>query len=312
MLTYHRYAVSTALKTYFRHLRVVMMALALGLSGSAVGETADIKTQSFSEKLQALHAQLEPALKNSPFQQPLLLQSTESSNSLVGEIFAVVNYPFDSVDTELKSADNWCDVLILHLNIKFCRAISTQSETYLTVHIGTKREQSLDDSYPLKFRFQQSIATPGYFQIQLNAPEGPLSTRNFRIMLEAAPSNNKQTFLHFTYAYDYGFAGRLAMKSYLATIGHDKVGFTNTGAEAGGAPVYVDGVRGLTERNTLRYYLAIDAYLKAKTQTVDQFEKSLDYWFAATERFPRQLYEVERSSYLTMKRREYARQQKTP
>lgn len=41
----------------------------------------------------------------------------------------------------------------------------------------------------------------------------------------------------------------------------------------------------------------------------DRFEDSLERWFSATELYPRQLYEVDRDAYFTMKRREYLRQQ---
>ena len=53
----------------------------------------------------------------------------------------------------------------------------------------------------------------------------------------------------------------MAMQTYLATIGSQKVGFTVVDKQADGKPVYQGGVLGLLERNTMRYYLAIDAYL---------------------------------------------------
>ena len=51
------------------------------------------------------------------------------------------------------------------------------------------------------------------------------------------------------------------MQGYLATIGRDKVGFSIVGSRADGQPVYVHGTRGVIERNTMRYYVAIEAYL---------------------------------------------------
>jgi hypothetical protein len=45
---------------------------------------------------------------------------------------------------------------------------------------------------------------------------------------------------------------------------------------------------------------------------VEQFEKRLRSWFAATELYPRQLHEVDRAPYLAMKRSEYQRMQKSP
>ena len=71
----------------------------------------------------------------------------------------------------------------------------------------------------------------------------------------------------------------------------------------------MNGVRGVVERNTMRYYLAIDAYLGAvDAPAAEQFEKRIQTWFTATERYPRQLHELERDAYLNMKRAEYKRQ----
>jgi hypothetical protein len=99
------------------------------------------------------------------------------------------------------------------------------------------------------------------------------------------------------------------MSIYLSTIGRDKVGFTRTKAVSAREEGFVDGMRGVTERNTMRYYLAIDAYLDSlKAPAEQQLEKRLRAWFDATERYPRQLHEVEREAYLQMKRDEVQRQ----
>ncbi|MHB1592278.1 MAG: hypothetical protein ACYCTW_12225, partial [Sulfuricella sp.] len=67
------------------------------------------------------------------------------------------------------------------------------------------------------------------------------------------------------------------------------------------------GVRGVVERNTMRYYLAIDAYLAAlTTPPKDQLEKRLQHWYNATDQYARQLHEVERDDYFKMKRKEYS------
>jgi hypothetical protein len=112
-----------------------------------------------------------------------------------------------------------------------------------------------------------------------------------------------------SYAYGYGAAARLAMQAYLATAGRDKVGFSITGKGEDGKPIYIDGVRGVVERNTMRYYLAIEAYLGAMGGPAgERQEKRLRTWFDATERYARQLHEMERDEYLTMKRSEVQRQ----
>jgi hypothetical protein len=59
----------------------------------------------------------------------------------------------------------------------------------------------------------------------------------------------------------------------------------------------------------MRYYLAVAAYLASLSLPAgDRVEQRLGAWFDATERYPAQLHEVDRESYLTMKRSELRRQ----
>ncbi|MHB1213799.1 MAG: hypothetical protein ACYCY9_02325 [Thiobacillus sp.] len=260
--------------------------------------------------LHAKYVSLGERLRHNPFQRALALDSAESNADLKGDIYALVDYPFATVSAALNDPGHWCDVLILHINTKYCRATTDQATTALSVNIGKKTPQSLDDAYPIEFVYRGAAATSKYLEIQLNAQAGPLSTSNYRIQLQAVPIGRGRTFLHLTYSYDYGLAGRLAMKTYLATLGSGKVGFTLTDASSGGQPEYIGGMRGVVERNTMRYYLAIDAYLGALAEPAPvRLQKRLQRWFSATEQYPRQLHEISRTAYLDMKRREYLRQQ---
>lgn len=267
-----------------------------------------------AQLLRAEYASLQDKLGNNQFKRPLYLDSRESDGQVMGDIYARIDYPFAKVDGALNDPElgpaNWCDVLLLHLNTKGCVATDSKTGAVLTVYIGSKDEQALDDAYPVKFAYKVAAAGKDYFRIELSAESGPLSTSDYRIMLEAVDIGDGRTFLHLTYSYSYGLAGSLAMKTYLATAGRDKVGFTITGRDAQGKPQYIDGIRGVVERNTMRYYLAIDAYLSAiDSPTAQQLEKRLQHWFAATQQYARQLKEVEREAYLSMKRKEYRRQQ---
>jgi hypothetical protein len=201
-------------------------------------------------------------------------------------------------------------VLILHINVKYCNASRGADGTVFTVNVGRKFFQPLEDAYRLDFNYRAVVTTPEYFALELNADEGPLSTHDYRIWIEAASLEDGRTFLHVTYAYEFGLIGRLAMRVYLATIGKDKLGFTVTETLPDGQPVYIRGVRGVVERNTMRYYLAIDAYFDALiTSPEDQLEQRLQKWYHSADQYTRQLHEVERDDYLDMKRREYQRQQ---
>ncbi|KVD96332.1 hypothetical protein WS63_32700 [Burkholderia stagnalis] len=256
------------------------------------------------------YGDLAEQLKRNPFHRPLYLESSEANSSVKGDIYAVMDYPYAVVsgklDDPVQGPANWCAVLILHLNVKYCRASAAGDDAVLDVNIGRKVDQKLSDTYRVAFRYRAQPATPGYFQVGLNADSGPMSTKDYRISLEAVPLGDTRTFLHLTYSYGFGTLGRVAMKTYLATVGRDKVGFTTVGAPAGTPPDYIGGVRGLLERNTMRYYLAIDAYLGTLDKPLDQ---RLARWFDATEQYARQLHEMDRQDYLQMKAKEVQRQQ---
>lgn len=287
--------------------RLLLLWLACACAGLAL---AAVPGTNAAASLRAKYLSLGEQLRHNPFQRALFLDSTESSNDLKGDVYALVDHPFATVSAALNGPTQWCDVLILHLNIKYCHAATDKAGSALSVSIGKKYAQPLDDAYQVEFAYRVAAATPNYLEVQLNAEKGPLSTSDYRILLEAVPLEGGRTFLHLTYSYAYGLAGRLAMKAYLATIGSDKVGFTVVGRQPNGQPEYIGGVRGVVERNTMRYYLAIDAYLGAYTAPPPvQLEKRLQNWFAATEQYPRQLHEVGRTAYLDMKRSEYLRQQ---
>ncbi|HEX5127071.1 MAG TPA: hypothetical protein VFW00_10060 [Rhodocyclaceae bacterium] len=277
---------------------------------AAATDNASVIDSSGAESLRARYTALAAQLDRNQFQRPLYLDSMESSGNSKGDIYASIDYPFAVVNTALDSPAHWCDVLILHLNTKYCHATTSRNGTVLAVNIGTKHDQALEDAYRVQFNYNLTAATPDYYRVQLDADKGPMSTSNFRISMEAVSINNRQTFIHLTYSFAYGFAGRIAMKAYLATIGSGKVGFTVVGKKQNGQNEYIGGIRGLVERNTMRYYLAIDAYLSAvSAPPAEQLEKRLQTWFSATEQYARQLHEVDRTAYLDMKRNEFLRQQ---
>lgn len=276
---------------------------------TSVAQAKPSKTDGPVTTLLDQYKALKKPLANNQFKRPLVLNSTESSEQLKGEIYAVINYPFATVNTALTNPANWCDALILHVNVKYCHAASSNSGTVLNLYLGKKYDQALADTYPATFNYREITTSANYFLVGLKAAEGPLGTRDYQISVEATPLTKNKTFLHFTYAYAFGFTGRTAMKGYLATTGKNKVGFTVADTQTNNQTGYIQGVRGIVERNTMRYYLAIDAYLAGLNYPADkQFDKRLQLWFDSTEQYPRQLHEVEREDYFAMKRKELQRQ----
>jgi hypothetical protein len=288
---------------------MAILALVCG-AGLASGRSLAAESDIAVGPLRAKYAELGKQLRDNPFKRALYIDSSQSQTHLKSEIYAVVDYPFAVVNGALNNPAHWCEVLILHINVKYCNASRRAGGTVLTVNIGRKYFQPLEDAYRLDFNYRAVVTTPEYFALELNAYKGPLTTHDYRIWIEAASLENGRTFLHVTYAYEFGLIGRLAMQVYLATIGKDKVGFTVTGTRPDGQPVYIRGVRGVVERNTMRYYLAIDAYFDALiTSPGNQLEQRLRKWYHSADQYALQLHEVERDDYLDMKRREYQRQQ---
>ncbi len=259
--------------------------------------------------LRAQHQTLKDQLANNAFNRPMVMASDQTSNDVKGDIYTVIPHPYDKVSTALSGPQGWCDILILHLNTKYCSVAREQQTTTLLMNVGKKFDQPLGESYRLAFAWKLADRQADYLRVALTADTGPLSTHDYRITLEAVPLENGTTFLHLSYAYGFGVTGKIAMSAYFSTIARSKVGFTVTGKEEDGSPIYIGGMRGLVERNTMRYYLAIEAYLGALTLSPRaQFEKRIGDWFVAVERYPRQLHEIEKAEYLDMKRKEQHRQ----
>jgi hypothetical protein len=273
----------------------VAALLSLALAGPVRALSADADT------LRAKHDALRSAFASSPFQRPLLLQAP-GEDGLKGEVYAVVDQPFSLTGPALQDRARWCDVLILHLNVKQCRVHSGR-ETLMLV-VGRKFEQPTSAGRAVEFAFRVLASGPDYVRVQMAAEDAPTDARD-QVVLEAAPLDDKRSFLRVSYAYTFSMTERLGMQAYLSTLARDKVGFTSNGTDADGKPMYTGGVRGMVERNVMRYYLAVVAYVESlSVPAAEQLEKRLRAWFAATERHALQLHEMGRDEYLTMKRHE--------
>ncbi|MES2938555.1 MAG: hypothetical protein V4864_12795 [Pseudomonadota bacterium] len=293
------------LKFFRTTWRTAALAALLGSSAAAIAAPA-----LGPAALRQRHASLAPQLAANALGMPLHMQSAEAGNRLEGDVYAVLEHPFAEVSAALGDPARWCDVLILHLNTKQCSRVAEGGRSRIDLRVGKKVEQSPQNATLLSFAWQPPAARQDYLDVEMRAPEGPYDTRDYQLMAEAVPLEGGRTFLHLGYSFAYGGASQLAMQMYLATVGRDKVGFTVAQpARAGQQAEYVGGMRGVVERNTMRYYLAIQAYLDSlSAPPAQQLDKRLQGWFDATEKYPRQLREVDRDAYLRMKRNEWQRQ----
>jgi hypothetical protein len=259
--------------------------------------------------LRARYVDLGPQLEHSAIRRGLYLESVDDARAPRGDAYAVIDYPFATVAAAFANPANWCESMILHLNVQYCRANTSDGQPLLSAAVGKNTYQPLDDTHRIDFIHKVTASTADFLGVELMAKEGPLGTSDYRIALEVTALPGKRTFMHIQYSYTQGAMARNASRLYFSTKARDKVGFTWV-KEEGDEPHLVRGTRGALERNTMRYYLAFDAYLRSLSIPAPQrFEQSLEIWFADTERFARQLREVKHDDYIAMKRDQYQRQQ---
>ena len=201
--------------------------------------------------LRARYGELREQLRTNSYGRALYINSTESGDTVTGDVYAVLDHPFTVLSLALKDPDDWCDIMILPFNTKYCHANGSADAAVLDVRIGRKADQPVKDAYRINFALKPVAASGDFFESRLTAAEGPVGTNNYRISVSAVPIEGGKTFMHLSYSYGYGFAGRIAMLSYLATVGANKVGFTPTGKDANGEPIFIGGNRGAIERNAM-------------------------------------------------------------
>jgi hypothetical protein len=276
-------------------------ALAAALAATGLAAVPAPAAAADGAALRQRHAELRSALAQSPFGRPLVLSSSDSTSRPQGEVHAVLRHPFKHVAEALRRSEAWCALMMLQTNIKRC---SAGGDT-LQVAIARRHDQPAEEAYQVDFEHTVREASAEHLLVEIAADSGPLGTTDYKLAFEAVPLDAGHTFVRMTYGYSAGVAARLASQAYLSTAGRDKVGFSIAGKDDAGRPVLVGGSRGVAERNTMRYYLALEAVLAAQALPPEQrAERRLRDWHAAIERHPRQLREMSREEYLAMKRRE--------
>ena len=113
---------------------------------------------------------------------------------------------------------------------------------------------------------------------------------------------NGKSFIHFSYAYDQSSATRVATQSYLATFGRGKVGFTVVGKHPSGEPK--SSAACWAWWNATR---CATSWPWTPTRRRRTMEKRLALWYAATQKYPRQLNDLSEAEYLKFKRADLQR-----
>ena len=262
-------------------------------------------------EMQSLYRSLQPRLAQSPFQRELALDSTEASERLSGDIYATLDAPLANLELVNRSPLRWCEILLLLSNTKSCVVGRQDEAPSLQMRMGTKGPQALATTTPMNFKFETSAPQATVLETHLSSNSGPMGTKDGKLRVQAIAVGPNKSFIHLHYSYSSSLAGRLATGVYLQTLGRGKVGFSKEQAEAS-RPAdahWVGGVRGIIERNTMRYFMGLSCALQfAGTEAPTQrFAQMAPCWYDDTERYPQQLREMARQEYLDMKGEEYAR-----
>jgi hypothetical protein len=74
-------------------------------------------------------------------------------------------------------------------------------------------------------------------------------------------------------------------------------------------PVYIGGPRGAIERNAVRYYFAIQSFMNTlRYPEESRFSMRTDKWYDLTDRYRKQLFDLDKKDYLTFKTTEHKNQ----
>jgi hypothetical protein len=266
---------------------------------------ADDSLHTGHESLIDKYHKIEKELKKSSSAIPFYLESSVSKNASHVDIYGSIKYPFDIVENELQLPTNWCDIALLNSDVRACTYKKVNDTWLLTLYNVKKFQDPLKDAYQMSFEYRVIPQQPGFFAISLAAREGPFSTKDHQLGLEVLPLDEDRTFIHLRYSYRYSSLAYFLMKSYFLIFGGGRIGFSVTGTDRDGNPVYVGGLKGAIEGDVLRYYLAILAYMDTLKIPIEQrFEKRMNQWYDLTARYKRQLFEMEKEEYLTHKRQD--------
>lgn len=276
-------------------ISIVAGCLILIINNNAVADYASLNKRYYAIK---------KYLDQSQFETPIYIHSSLSKQSLKGEVYGLIHNPditFEQLGKAFANYKNWCEFIPLHLNVKACIYQRINKRRYLTFYVGRKFYQAPEDVYRVRYRFRLVTMTKGYFNVVLNAPYGPAGTSNYLLQLEVMKVEDMILFRVIS-SYTPSRRSRFGTSIYLSTKGKNKTGFTVVGVGDDGKPVYVRGIKGIIERNVIRYFLAGKAFMATRKLPYDKRYKALlQYWFLETEKYHKQLYEMSKKQYLKAK-----------
>ncbi|NVN91346.1 MAG: hypothetical protein HXX11_12195 [Desulfuromonadales bacterium] len=291
------------LSTYLQKMVLfIIAAVILVTVGSA---SAAVKPRQGADMLLDSYRRYSARLATNSYGLPLVVESSEQEDRVQVDVYGIFDHSFIGIANALKVPANWCDIVFLPPNIKTCTYRKLNDTWQLAFYLGRKEYQPPEDARKIICRYRSVEQQQGYLDIMLNADDGPFGTKNHRMRTEALPLDGGKTFIHVSYTYSDSVALRLASKIYFATLGRSKVGFTVTGTDRNGKQIHIGGPRGAVERNAVRYFFAIQSFMNTSRYPEEsRFNLRISQWYDLTNHYRKQLFDLEKKDYITLKTRE--------
>lgn len=275
---------------------VLALLVALPAAGETVPEAAALR-----EQFRTVLAR--PGLGGLPIQAKVIVDD----GAVDCDILAVVARPAAEVAALLGSARGWCEVALLHHNVKACVEEPAAEGRGMVIHVGTKHYQPVDLARPQRYVLHVGKGAGGSLSARLSPAAEPPEEGGGQVRIEAVALDAGRTGVRVRYRETLGAGTRLLAAGYFATLGRDKIGFSVTGVDAEGRPIHVGGLAGAIERNVVRHFLAVETVLEGRSAgAADATERRLSRWFARAAPHARQLHEMDWEEYRAIKLREFA------
>lgn len=285
-------------------LRIPRVGLSFLLAVLAIPSCAAWGGEAVPQRFRDYYQELQEAARRGPFGFPLQVRSEERGDAVNAEALGIMDHPLQAFRAVVTEPASWCEFIPLNLNIKACTVQGDGVEPLITLYIGGKGYLAPESASQQPYRFAVRARQPEYVAASLSALQGLMGTRAHQMDFEAASVAGK-TVVALRSSYGQSAASKLVTAIYLATVGRDKVGFSREHIGPDGQASLVKGAQGIIERNLMRYYLVLRAFVDTQGVPVARrFEARLNAFYDLMERYPAQLHEMEKVEYLDVKRRE--------
>ena len=126
------------------------------LSADDPDQCTESDTPAQTSPLAIKYQGLKNELAKSIFGEPIFLNSEIGNNYVQGEVYALLETPFEALNETLSQPAQWCEMLILHQNIKTCTyGKNGAGKDQLQLYVGRKHYQKPSDAYLLRYQFRK-------------------------------------------------------------------------------------------------------------------------------------------------------------